>query len=114
MNVRMPAIFALGALVGALAMSGFAQFRHEDPVMSASGRVQLDTASHGDPHLNNAIFINDPDAPQGRMYLKFSNDGMMNEAIGKNVTATGSLQSVKLDDGASITELHVSNLKYLP
>lgn len=106
--------FALGALIGGIAITGLIHSQHRDPVMSCSGRVQLDTASYDDAHLSNALFIENPDAPQGRMYLKFNNDRTMNEAIGKSVTATGSLRSVKLDNGGSITELLVSELKYHP
>lgn len=114
MNLRNPAIFVLGALIGALAMSGVHRSQHLDPVMSSSGRVQLDTATHEDARLNNAVFIDNPDAPQGRMFLRFSDDKTMNAAIGKKVTVTGSLHAVKLGDGRTITELLVGELEYRP
>lgn len=114
MNTRTPAIFVLGALIGALATSGYTGFQQQDPVMSSSGRVQVDTASHEDVRLNNAVFIDNPDAPQGRMFLKFNDEKTMNEAIGKNVTVTGPLHSMQLNDGRTITELQVSEIKYQP
>jgi hypothetical protein len=114
MKARIPAIFALGTLIGALAMSGYSRLQHRDPVLSSTGRVQVDTISHADPRLDNAVFIDNPDAPLGRMFLKFRDDETMNEAIGKNVTVTGSLHAVQLDDGQTMTELHVGEIKHLP
>lgn len=114
MNTRTPVIFALGALIGALAMAGFTRSLHRDPIMSSSGRVQLETATHEDARLNNAVFIDNPDAPLGRMFLRFGDDKAMNEAIGKNVTVSGSLHAIQLGDGRTITELQVGELKYQP
>ncbi len=114
MRVHWLTTFAAGILAGAIAMFGYVHFQRHDPVMSCTGRVQLDTASHEDLRLNNAVFIDDLDAPRGQMYLRFRNDRAMNEAIGKHVTATGPLKSVQLENGESITELQVSNIQYLP
>lgn len=100
--------------MGAIAIFGYINSQRHDPVMSCTGRVQLDTASHEDLRLNNAIYIDDLDAPHGRMYLRFKNDGKMNDAIGKHVRATGPLKSVQLDSGESITELWVNDIQYLP
>lgn len=114
MTLRLLTTLTVGILIGAFAMFAYVSSERHDPVMSCTGLVKLDTASHEDVRLNNAIFIDDMDAPRGRMYLRFHSDRTMNEAIGKYVTATGPLLSVKLDNGESFTELQVNDLQYLP
>lgn len=114
MKARLLITFTVGVLIGAIAMFGYVDTQHHDPVMSSTGCVQIDTASYEDLRLNNAIFINDLDAPRGQLYLRFKDDKTMNAAIGKYVTATGPLKSVLLDSGESITELWVDDIQYLP
>lgn len=114
MTIRLLMTFIVGVLIGAIAMFGYVGSQRRDPVMNCTGRVQLDTASHEDLRLNNAIFIDDLDAPRGRMYLRFKTDKSMNDAIGKYVTATGPLKSVQLDNGEFMTELWVDDIQYLP
>lgn len=114
MKVHLLIAITLGVVIGAVAMFAYIDSQRRDPVMSCSGRVQLDTASHEDLRLNNAIFIDNPGAPHGRIYLRFKEDKTMNDPIGKQVTVTGSLKSVKLDNGESITELDVEDIQYLP
>ena len=46
--------------------------------------------------------------------IRFTDDMKMNDAIGKHITVTGSLKSVKLDNGESISELDADNIQYLP
>lgn len=114
MRMRLLTVFTLGVIIGGIAMFGCISFRQRDPVMSCSGSVQLDATSNNNLGLDNAIFIDDPDAPSGRMYVRFKNDRSMNDAIGKRVKVTGPLKSVQLDNGASITELEAADIQYLP
>jgi hypothetical protein len=111
MKLRLLTTFTVGFLIGAFAMFAYVSSKRHDPVMSCTGLVKLDTASHEDLRLNNAIFIDEVDAPRGRMYLRFNSDRTMNEAIGKYVIATGSLSFMKLDNGDSITELRVNDIQ---
>jgi hypothetical protein len=99
--------FTVGAVIGAVAMFGFKNAQQSAPVMSCSGRVQLDTASHEDLRLNNSVYMDNRDAPNGRMYLQFKDDQAMNNMLGKRVTVTGRLKSVELDSGDSITVMAV-------
>lgn len=112
MNIRLLTILALAILIGAFAI--FTYVDSQRPVMSYTGRVQLETASHEALPLNNAIFIQNSDAPRGRIYLRFKDDHAMNDAIGKEVTVSGSLESVQLDDGESISIMEVGKIDYLP
>ena len=116
MKSRLFLVFLLGVLIGFALANGFMTNRPSPPsppVVSITGQEKLDTATHEDPHLNNAIFIRNQGVPHGRVYLRFNDDQVMNEVIGKNVTVMGHLTSARCDNGDSITELLVESVSQI-
>ena len=84
-----------------------------DPV-NISGVLQIDSASHEDLYLNNAIYISSPSAPDGRIYLQFRSNKQLNtawDANGANVELTGEIKSHILDSGEPVTEIHVQTFE---
>jgi hypothetical protein len=110
MKVRLFIVFTFGVVLGCIAAISYMRISEPAPAIAFIGKVQLDTASHEDIRLNNAMFIENPGAPDGRVYLRFTDDKIMNDTVGKQVQVSGQLKSVKLEKGHFITELTVINV----
>jgi hypothetical protein len=110
MKVRLFIVFTFGVVLGCIAAISYMRISEPAPAIAFIGKVQLDTASHEDIRLNNAMFIENPGAPDGRVYLRFTDDRIMNDTIGKHVQVSGQLKSVKMENGHFITELTVINV----
>ncbi|MFN0021805.1 MAG: hypothetical protein ACKVP0_26460 [Pirellulaceae bacterium] len=101
--------FLIGALLGSLLTVLYFSSSNPEPQITLNGLAVLDTASHQDMYLNNAIHLDGPATINGPIYLRFADDKMMNGAIGKTVSVSGSLTAVKLDNGTYVTEMTVRN-----
>jgi hypothetical protein len=110
MKVRLFIVFIFGVVLGCIGAISYIGISEPAPVIGFIGKVQLDTASHEDIRLNNAMFIENPGAPDGRVYLRFTDDKIMNDTVGKQVQVSGQLKSVKMEKGHFITELTVINV----
>jgi hypothetical protein len=110
MKVRLFIVFTFGVVLGCIGAILFIRISEPAPAIAFIGKVQLDTASYEDIRLNNAMFIENPGAPDGRVYLRFTDDRIMNDTVGKQVQVSGQLKSVKMEKGHFITELTVINV----
>ncbi|AFZ01608.1 hypothetical protein [Calothrix sp. PCC 6303] len=110
MKVRLFIVFTFGVVLGCIGAISYIRISEPAPAIAFIGKVQLDTASYKDIRLNNAMFIENPGAPDGRVYLRFTDDKIMNDTVGKQVQVSGQLKSVKLEKGHFITELTVINV----
>lgn len=111
MKVPLLIVFTFGVILGNTVAISYIRMGEPAPAISFIGKAQLDTASQEDTRLNNAIFIDNPGAPHRRVYLRFSDNKIMNDTIGKQVQVTGRLKSVKLEKGYFISELTVINVE---
>lgn len=102
----------LALLVVAITIFAYVNFQNKELMMSYSGVVKLDSASYEDLKLNNAVYINQLDAPNGRLHLRFNDKKTLNDAIGKQVKLSGLQKTVRLDNGESIWELQVNKVEY--
>lgn len=103
----------LAILVVAIAIFVNVHFQNKDRVVTYTGVVRLDTASYEDLKLNNAIYIDNSDAPSGRLYLRFKNNQTLNDAIGKQVKVFGLKETSQLDNGELIWVLQVSDVDFI-
>lgn len=110
---RLLIAFALSILFGAVGARIYLRTQQNAPTISFTGIAQLDTASHQELQLNNAIFIENAGAPDGRVYLKFNDGRTLNDSIGKQVQVSGQLRSVKLESGNFISELLVEKVQQI-
>ena len=82
--------------------------------VSIKGILELDTATHQDLYLNNAMYIVSPTAPNGRIYLKFRANKELKHASGAirdNVELTGVMKSHILDSGEPVNEIQVQKFE---
>ncbi len=102
----------LGIILGSAGTIWYFKGVFTPPEIRLNGMAVLDSASHQNPYLNNAIYLENPIPTGGRIYLQFQDNATMNATIGKMVTVNGHLRTVDIGDGQHVTELDVINVEY--
>jgi hypothetical protein len=75
--------FVLGLILGAIGMFGYTLASKKPPKVRFQGLVRLDTASHNNAYLSNAIYLQNPTLGLDKIYLNFRDDAVMNAAINR-------------------------------
>jgi hypothetical protein len=105
--------FVLGLILGAIGMFGYTLASKKPPKVRFQGLVRLDTASHNNAYLSNAIYLQNPTLGLDKIYLNFRDDAVMNAAINRRISATGHLQTVEIGDGQSVVALDVVTVEHI-
>lgn len=94
-----------------MGMFGYLNIVRIQPEIRFYGTPVLDSASYENPYFNNAIYLENPTAVGGRIYLRFQDDGALNAAINQRVAISGRLKTVDVGEGEQVTELEVLRIE---
>ena len=102
----------LGAVLGALATFGFYQATEEPVYLHIAGAIEVDTATHREGYLDNAIYFPGTVVLQEPVYLNSENIDLYPFA-GKSVSVAGPVETWLVKDGYSILEMDVQDIRQI-
>ena len=110
-----PCLLALGICLGMAGMHLFT--RQTVSPISVTGVITTDTMTYADQELSSPIYIVDPTAPRGKLFLKFSDQTLRNEArtnaMNQNAEVIGVAKSKALQRGGVVTEIQVQKIRII-